>query len=77
MLGEGVDFFPKPFSTRRLIEKIREILDRPKQPVRNASLAVFPTKRKFAPAELVRVSAGSVPDHTFEITKIVPPTRRK
>jgi DNA-binding response OmpR family regulator len=28
MLGEGADFFRKPFSPGALIEKIREVLDR-------------------------------------------------
>jgi DNA-binding response OmpR family regulator len=89
MLGEGVDFFPKPFSTRGLIEKIHEVLDRAKQPARAASLAVFPGKRQLpqkqfypnayveAPAEPAKATVGSVADRTFDATKIVPPTGRK
>lgn len=41
MLGEGADFFRKPFSPRALTDKIRELLDRSKQ---QSKLAVFPGK---------------------------------
>jgi two-component system cell cycle sensor histidine kinase/response regulator CckA len=44
MLGEGVDFFKKPFSPGALIEKIREILDREKKPAKNGSVAMFPAR---------------------------------
>jgi DNA-binding response OmpR family regulator len=44
MLGEGVDFFKKPFSPGALIQKIREILDREKKPGKNGSVAMFPAR---------------------------------
>jgi two-component system, cell cycle sensor histidine kinase and response regulator CckA len=88
MLGEGVDFFPKPFSTRALTEKVREILDRLKQsgganthgasPKRSGSQEPIQANKSFGASWAAsKAAVGSASDHRFETIKTIPPFTRK
>jgi two-component system cell cycle sensor histidine kinase/response regulator CckA len=68
MLGEGVDFFRKPFSPRALTDKIREILDRPKQ---QGNVAVFPRKVQHSAATAELTKAVSFNGRTAATTSIL------
>jgi signal transduction histidine kinase/FixJ family two-component response regulator len=66
MLGEGVDFFRKPFSPRALTDKIRELLDRSKQ---QSKVAMFPGKGEELPARFFPKTSQIEQDREADLPK--------